>query len=256
MRPGESGNPDHEPTRPRAMKTRFGAALCIGMLLAGCGEEPAPGPERQAATSDLSKLEYACGGRTTFTPEDIDRETPASPEILEAIDKLRQTMDGAYLPEEGWFAVSESADRVEVLAPLKDQYVSASFEMTGDVWKPTGWGDCLPRLQLQGKSVLRWAFDDDSFPPDPNASKLRLMVSEAQCSSGRDIEGLIEPAVNYEDTRIEVTLTAPPASGTQTCPGRAPTPYELTLDEPVGDREVVDPSVYPVVEPAPSTRLP
>ena len=40
------------------------------------------------------------------------------------------------------------------------------------------------------------------------------------------------------------------------CQGTPATEYELVLSEPVGDREVVDLSVYPPVEPEPGALLP
>jgi hypothetical protein len=81
-------------------------------------------------------------------------------------------------------------------------------------------------------------------------------VSEVECSSGRDIHGLIEPTISYGEEEISVLLTAPDLSGDQTCQGRAPTPFGLSLQQPPGDRSIIDPSAFPAVEPTPGTRLP
>jgi hypothetical protein len=166
-------------------------------------------------------------------------------------------MDGAMLPEDGWTVVSESDSTTTLLAPQDGRFgfASVSFDKEGDVWDPAGWGDCTPRLARLGKSVLRWAFTENSHPPQPDATELALLVTEVECSSGRKLDGLIEADVEYGEDRIEVVLTAPGGIGGN-CIGTAPTEYTLELDEPVGQREVVDLSVYPVVEPKPGTRLP
>lgn len=166
------------------------------------------------------------------------------------------------LPEQGWRVVSEDGSATTLLAASDGEFAFAhvTFEREGGGWKPAGWGDCTPRLVLEDKSVLRWAFDGSAYPPEPEATELTVLASDTQCSSGRDLEGLIEPTVTYSRSRIEVLLTAPSLetgkNSAYTCPGTAPTEYTLELNESVGEREVVDPSVYPAVEPEPGTRLP
>ena len=166
------------------------------------------------------------------------------------------------LPEDGWKVVEEDGGTTTLLAPSGGEiaFASATFERDGNGWKPGGWGDCTPRLVFEDKSVLRWAFDGSSYPPHAKATELTVLASDSQCSSGRDLEGLIEPQVTYGRSRIEVVLTAPSLEtgkgAAYTCIGTSPTEYVLELDEPVGDREVVDLSVYPAVEPEPGTRLP
>ena len=225
-------------------------------LLTACGDPNAGGPGLGAVTPS-SQLRYGCGGGATFAAEDIEQGPEPSPEILDALRQLRQTMDGAMLPEGGWTVVAEQGSTTTLLAPQEGRFgfASATFEEQDGEWQPAGWGDCTPRLSLLGKSVLRWAFTEDSHPPQPDASQLSLLVTEVECSSGRNIEGLIEPDVTYKEERIEVVLTAPGGIGGN-CIGTAPTDYTLELAEPVGEREVVDLSVYPVGEPTPGTRLP
>lgn len=231
------------------------AGLAAVLVLSACGD-PNQGGSASGADAPSSELRYGCGGGT-FTPADIEEGPRSSEEILEALHELRQTMDGAMLPEDGWTVVSQEDSVTTLLAPQDGRFgfASASFEKKGGAWAPAGWGDCTPRLALLGKSVLRWAFTEDSHPPEPDATELSLLVIEVECSSGRQLEGLIEPDVTYREDRVEVVLTAPGGIGGN-CIGTAPTDYTLELDEPVGEREVVDLSVYPVVEPEPGTRLP
>ena len=232
------------------------------LLLGACGDPEVGGGSGVASDPPSPELQYGCGAGGTFTPRDIEGGPKPSQDILDALRELRQTMDGAMLPEDDWKVVGKNGGATTLLAPSGNEsaFASATFERDGNSWKPAGWGDCTPRLVIEEKSVLRWAFDGSSYPPDPKATELTVLASDSQCSSGRELEGLIEPQVTYGRSRIEVVLTAPSLeTGTNsayTCIGTPPTKYTLQLDEPVGEREVVDPSVYPAVEPEPGTRLP
>lgn len=236
-------------------------AFAAMLLLAACGD-PSAGGSAAGTDSPSSQLQYGCGGGGTFSPRDVEEGPEPSEEILDALHELRQSMDGAMLPEDGWRVVSEDGRATTLLAASDGEvaFASVSFEREGKDWKPAGWGDCTPRLAVEDKSVLRWAFDGSAYPPDPKATELTVLASDTECSSGRDLEGLIEPEVTYGRSRIEVVLTAPSLetvkNSAYTCIGSAPTEYRLKLEEPVGEREVVDPSVYPAVEPRPGTRLP
>lgn len=82
-------------------------------------------------------------------------------------------------------------------------------------------------------------------PPQRADRTLDLWVHETACASGQPATGRIQPLVDYGDDRITVTITVVYAGGFQTCPGNPDTPYTLTLDEPVGDREIKDGSTSP-----------
>ena len=240
------------------MKRYVGTVLVAVTVLYACADPNSTGSPRSEPPS--SELEYSCGGGATFTQQDIEEGSVPSNDIVDALHKLRQTMDGAMLPENGWKVVSENRRITTLVAPLRNAFASATFEKDGKGWQPAGWGDCTPRLVVENKSVLRWRFVEGSHPPDPDATELEVLVTEVNCSGGRDIEGLIEQQVSYGEKQIAVVLTAPGLktgkNDDYTCLGTNPTEYTLRLDEPVGEREVVDVSVYPAVEPVPGTRLP
>ena len=240
------------------MKSYLIVVLVALTVLAGCAD-PAPTVPLSGEPSP-SEHEYSCGGDATFTSRDIEQGPEPSAEILDALRKLRQTMDGAMLPEDGWKVVSEERKTTTLVAPLRNSFASATFEKDDEGWGPVGWDECVPRLVQEDKSVLRWAFTDGSYPPDADATDLNVLVTEVECSGGRDIEGLIEPRVTYGETAIEVVLVAPGLrtgkNEAYTCLGTSPTEFTLELEEPVGEREVVDVSIYPAVESVPGTSLP
>ncbi|MDQ3983274.1 MAG: hypothetical protein M3271_11395 [Actinomycetota bacterium] len=227
----------------------------LGALVA-CVDEPSTRADDPPAaeTSFGEDLSYSCGGVTFPVAAIEDRQSP-SDDLLAAIEKLRKSRrEGDIVPPDGWFMVAGTRDRATLLAPLGDKFAYATFEKKGQGWDVPAWArNCVPRLHVPGKSVLRWAFREGAYPPDSGATELNLLVIEDECSSARDIEGLIEANVEYREDRVDVVLTAPGLErGAYTCQGTPPTEYELVLSEPVGDREVIDLSVYPQVEPGTS----
>jgi hypothetical protein len=216
-------------------------------------DEPAPSANDPPAaeTSFGEELSYSCGG-VTFPVAAIEDRQPPSDDLLAAIEELRKSApEGDIVPPDGWFVVARTRHRATLLAPLGDKFAYATFEKKGEGWGAPSWAkNCVPRLDVPGKSVLRWAFRDGAYPSDSGATELALLVIEDECSSARGLDGLIEADVEYRDDRIGVVLTAPGLeAGFYTCQGTPPTEYELVLSEPVGDREVIDLSVYPPVEP-------
>jgi hypothetical protein len=232
-------------------------SLIFCLSLASCGGTSPDASQDEVGEADRSSdLHYSCGRGDPFTAEDVAAEQQPAKEVLDALAGVRQTMDGAFLPEDGWIEVGNAGGIVTLLAPLNDAYASAAFEQRAGGWDPRGWGDCIPRLQVSNRSVLRWVFTNASYPPDPVDTGLEVLVSEVECSSARDIEGLIEAAITYDQEEISIVLTAPGLKGGQDCPGTKPTPYTVILEEPPDERKIVDPSVLPSVEPTPGTRLP
>jgi hypothetical protein len=88
----------------------------------------------------------------------------------------------------------------------------------------------------------RWWLRTD---PERGDRSLDLWVHEQACASGRLATGRIRPVVDYADDSITVTITVAYAGGDQTCPGNPDTPYTLTLEQPVGSREVKDGGTTP-----------
>ena len=69
---------------------------------------------------------------------------------------------------------------------------------------------------------------------------LAAVVLVGACSGG-ETGPVLEPVVHMDDERIKVTFAVeslPP--GGYECPGNDAVPHVVVLDEPVGDRELVD----------------
>lgn len=70
-------------------------------------------------------------------------------------------------------------------------------------------------------------------------------VSRLDCSSG--VTGtVLEPQIDHDDDRVVVTFVVERLpEGAADCQGNPEVPYEVVLDEPLGDRELVDGACLP-----------
>jgi hypothetical protein len=75
----------------------------------------------------------------------------------------------------------------------------------------------------------------------PESSSLHVLVVEAACASGQSPEGrILDPIVEYQATRIRITIWIRRLPGTQTCQGNFGYPTTVELSQPVGARTLVD----------------
>jgi hypothetical protein len=77
--------------------------------------------------------------------------------------------------------------------------------------------------------------------PDPTATAIPIEVYAQGCASGEPATGRVaEPEIAYDDDAVVVTMRIIPPMGDQSCPSHPPTPFTLELDEPLGDRLLLD----------------
>ena len=84
-----------------------------------------------------------------------------------------------------------------------------------------------------------WTVVSDN-PPTTTARSFTAMVERLGCSGGETGE-VLQPTVSADEERIVVTFSVeslPP--GAYTCPGNKAVPYVVELDEPIGNRQLVD----------------
>lgn len=72
-----------------------------------------------------------------------------------------------------------------------------------------------------------------------DTTSLALGVSRLGCSAGEAGRVLI-PKVSYEPNRMVIETDVEPRKGAGTCPGNVEVGIRLELDEPVGDRDLID----------------
>ncbi|QGG94346.1 hypothetical protein [Actinomarinicola tropica] len=100
----------------------------------------------------------------------------------------------------------------------------------------------LRRAVPEGVEAVTWALDPAYPEPGADATELHVLVSSSACSSGEPLgDRLIGPQVEVTDDEVAVAFAAAPLpAGAYTCQGSPPDAVVVTLDEPVGDRTIVD----------------
>lgn len=85
----------------------------------------------------------------------------------------------------------------------------------------------------------------------PDTTRIDVLVNERACASGTSAEGRIAPAtVEYGPETVTITLAVIPVTGPAACPGNPDTPFTIELDEPLGDRTLLDGGTTPPSPPS------
>ena len=85
--------------------------------------------------------------------------------------------------------------------------------------------------------VASWDID---VTPKPESTSIPIEVSRLECAGGSTGE-VAGANVTYEERRILIeALVVPLPPGAYTCQGNDVSPYNVQLEQPLGDRELVD----------------
>lgn len=258
--------------RSRTLRGPLPTAMLLAVvLLAAC--TPADGPadgladgpadgEGTSATDD--EVQLVCGNVSIPVPA---LEAEPSLESLPALDTLDEAardardMAGrdAVDPSLDWRVADEDEGGEVVLIRQLDPDEPAStggdthetlrLSPPGEFGRAertaAGGGPCTPRRTDgadDGQVQVRLAEE-----PAPEDTELHLLVREVRCASGRSAEGRIELdglTATEDQVRLRLSILPPPGSG-QTCPSNPWTDWAVELDEPLGDRTVVDANLVP-----------
>lgn len=248
-------------SRWRAWVATVGA---LSFLLVGCGSPS--GTETTGQPEAVERSGEARCGAVRFDVagyEQLPAATTLDDQVLRVLsDEMGDpTAGGPFKPADGWKVVTENSDTVEVLQQLDEAERAVSDGATHRVamlqrsdgitgvadgtWLPDVMGTCQARRAEGYDTQPELAL---SQTPSPQDTVLVLLVRERTCASGRDADGRIrvdQVAISEADVRLR--LSVEPLRGEQDCRGSPPTPFELDLGEPLGDREVVDANLVPPV---------
>lgn len=128
-------------------------------------------------------------------------------------------------------------------------YAYAYLELRNGRWAPRGWGDCRIELGADGWGNARFILDS-TVRPDPQSSTLPVLATEVACAGGQAPWGREVRAVVVDETveAVSIVILLEPPTGGQTCPSNPRFEFEVDLESPLGDRTVLDASVYPPLE--------
>ncbi|QCW50096.2 hypothetical protein FE634_06180 [Nocardioides dongxiaopingii] len=180
-------------------------------------------------------------------------EVAADPEVRAAVEALPAQLgidspdvsrwivlaaddDGVTIGTGAWSAASGPSRRAETVRLTRAD---------DGALRPAGGGDC--RLAVVTPPG-RWQVDlaAPGGGVDPTTDRPVVLATERQCTSGRDPRPyLSDPVVVETADRVVVTLTSRGDDEAHTCEGNPSVPVALDLEQPLGDREVVDGGTWP-----------
>jgi hypothetical protein len=213
-------------------------------------------------------LQIQCRGEGAagFSPDLLSGVGNAESGTSAAANVLRQFVAspdyGQGFPAKGWYAVEQTQDRVLFLAKGEGDDPSNYLEVEAkrsdaaqaglfatDGWSVGANGGCALRsVPPLGFNSAGWDLDP-AYPYAPGATELHVLVGEDACDGGTLISpDRIQVGVAYAGDRVVVTLVARTPQGPQTCPLRlGGSPYVVKLDQPIGNRELLDGGPWPAV---------
>lgn len=219
-----------------------------------------PRPSAIPATAGEGERLWSCDGRAPGFPISV-LDGPAGVETMEGpvFDGLRRAIETMrpefeydlredrphLLP---WLLAFEGRNRAVFLVQRQDERYSVMFvEREGASWDFSGYMDpCALRPLItheHGEAV--WRVKPDS-PVSSASTSVQVQVMERECASGKKATGRIEtPIVDYGEDAITVTIPVRRVRGGADCQGNPWTPYVLELDEPIGDRVLLDSGPWP-----------
>lgn len=85
----------------------------------------------------------------------------------------------------------------------------------------------------------------------PGSTRIDVLVNEFACAGGESAEGrIVPPTVDYRSDAVIITIEVIPKAGFNDCPGNPDTPYTVELDEPLGNRQLLDGRTDPPSDPS------
>ena len=215
-------------------------------------------PESEADTV------LACGGygsafRLDMLTDPIPVATVDHPAAVLMLEVLADPPGNASLvdiiapmPIGDWFALDTTGSETATFAldeGTEPGFLTvALFENRASGWVFVGWDPtCDPEVMLpEGANRVDVIFDPAFGRPGPSDTTLHLLVTEQACNSGAAMgDRLRGPQVVVSETEVAVAFAAVSQPGFFNCPGNPSTPVTVELDEPLGDRIVVDGLSFP-----------
>lgn len=255
----------------------FGVAACLG------GSQPSPSvtaqlPLRPGARADaeppmptltpnlshpapldvtwFAARAISCGDDFFFAPAVLGQ--PASDEMATdpAAAALREYLvassgleETATRPATGWHRIVLTAVQVQFVAVGTDRkgLWVIGLEARDGAWETILDGACHGQVKRPaGFGPAGWWLDPAFPPPGKQDLVLHVLINEESCASGKSPEGRVgPPEIAYFQQAIVVTLSVRPRSGGQDCPSNPDFAMKIRLNEPVGDRRILDGGLFP-----------
>ena len=267
----------------RSIRRVAGLLIAVALVAAACGDDgedaatevgddptttsTTPASDLPAGDEPRTDVELVCAAGP-FTPDALESEggVPDGVETEEGpeADTLRQLLadaesDGTTdVPDHSWRALSTLTTDDGTIYEFAhgsppDLWVATVQQLGGaDHWQGEVLAPCTPRPYVDGQLVGYW-WPEDEAAVDADTTEVAVLVQEDSCDSGRGPEGRVQdPETTYGADVVVVTYPITPRDeeGMFTCQAHPPAVVVLELDEPLGDRVLLDGSTWPAHEPS------
>lgn len=246
------------------MRRQLPVLVAVVVIAAGCardstpGENTSPRDARNVAGGELADagLVATCGAvRFSNLPPDTSAWSAFT--SWDEIDRSGLRGEGPFfndfVEEYEWFVAEDSPGSLVLFgepqrsAEQDVPYAYASLTSRDGSLIPVGWGQCGIELNADGWGNARFILDP-SVRPDPDSRTLSVLATETGCASGQPPVGRDVQAVVLDETEgtVSIVILVEPAGGN--CPSNPSFQFEIDLPSPLGDRTILDASVYPPKE--------
>jgi len=206
----------------------------------------APDPELQLTARCDSVL-------FSSVPPDLNEFPPLDDDAQAAIDELVNgptgVEAGGFDRDFQWSIASRTDDQLVLfgqnLVSDEPSWADARFERQDGSWHPSGWGGCRVEIGALGLGPATVATDPEQ-PLDPDSTELPLLINEQDCASGKaPVDREVVPLVTETDESVTIIVLVAPVQGGAECPSNPWHPITVTLESPLGTRQLLDAHQYP-----------
>lgn len=237
-----------EVNRPK--RWHIGLLVTVTMLVVvACGAAGTAGTTVPTDTSPPSAddLRVFCGDVDLGTPAAMELpDTPLDDEATAALNEAEQEIGEDLVSLYTWTVAETSDSRLVLFGAAKEPelaeipYAHALLTHDGSGWKLASLGQCRITVDALGFGPARVVLNPDS-EPDPESSEIDIWIQERACANGQaPTDRDIVPVVGADEQRIVITVLVEPVEGNATCPGNPWHPVTVTIDKPLGDRQIFD----------------
>lgn len=248
---------------PRRRVTLVVTVLAAAAALAACATpqtgDPGTTPPQTvgagAAQPPAGARGYDCNGHPV-DPVEFAATHPAATLPAEQLAIVESAMDDAGQPMgldlDQWIVVASSGDQIDLMRPVNrgEPALDPAHDwehivigvLGSDGWMVTSWSTCALSYDVSPLTAAEVTLDP-ATPPDPSSRDLALLVTERACNGGQDAEGrvrLVELVETADTVTVMIGVDRTGMDGSYTCPSNPPTPFTVTLAEPLGDRAIVN----------------
>ena len=230
----------------------FSGALLTACAMAGEGTETAP-PDSDGEDFRIPMVDtiIGCSNGGPYFPASVLDQAPYRPlqdaaGLTEAVELFLANEEGQFWPQEGWLVLHEGQEEAIVVhsAATGDlSFMTLGKEDGAWLWLGAETrAECVLEFRpSEGLNTVMWRLDPDFDPPGPTSTEIRLLLTERECVSGQPPgDRLLEPEIAFTSDAVMISFSAVPPPGGQTCQANPEVAYVLTLDEPLGEREIRD----------------